>query len=148
MGVMNGLGKQGLLLTNSIVGSVIRILCAYFLIPKFGIPAYIIGMIISSFVVCVLNFITIVRSTGMVLDLRRWVLLPMGVTVILLFSGKYIYSFFDFMKLSSPFQTLLAAGAFVTIDLFLMALVGAINWRELLQLLGLKNKVTRKFKRE
>ncbi|HEY5585325.1 MAG TPA: stage V sporulation protein B [Ruminiclostridium sp.] len=148
MGVMNGLGKQGLLLINSIVGSVIRILCAYFLIPKYGIPAYIIGMIISSFVVCVLNFITIVRSTGMVLDVRRWVLLPMGVTGILLFSSKYIYSFFDFLKLNSSWQTLFAVGAFFIIDLFLMALVGAIDWRELLQLLGLKTKKTRKFKKE
>jgi stage V sporulation protein B len=147
-GVMNGLGKQGLLLTNSIVGSIIRISCVYFLIPKYGIPAYIIGMIISSFIVCVLNFITIVRSTGMVLDIRRWVLLPMAVTVILFFSSKYIYSFFNFLNLYSPVQTLLAVAVFIIIALFLMALVGVIDWREILQLLGLRNKKVRRFRRE
>lgn len=146
-GIMNGLGKQGLLLTNSIVGSSIRILCVYFLIPKYGIPAYIIGMIISSFIVCFLNLITIVRNTGMVLDLRRWVLLPMVVTAVLFFSSRYIYSFFNFLKLSSPVQTLFAVVAYIIIALFLMALVGVIDWREILQLLGLKNKIVRKFKR-
>ena len=147
-GVMNGLGKQGLLLTNSIVGSIIRISCVFFLIPKYGIPAYIIGMIISSFIVCVLNFITIVRNTGMVLDLRRWVLLPMAVTLILFFSSKYIYSFFNFLKLYSPVQTLFAVAAYIIIAIFLMALVGVIDWREILQLLGLKDKKLRKFKKE
>ena len=148
MGVMNGLGKQGLLLLNSIIGSVIRILCVYFIIPKYGIPAYIIGMIASSFIVCILNLITIVRNTGMVLDLRHWIVLPSMVTVFLLFAGKYIYSFFNILKLYSPVQTLFAVVAYIVIALFLMALVGVIDWREILQLLGLKNKMVRKFKKQ
>ncbi len=139
MGVMNGLGKQGILLTNSIIGSVIRISVVYFLIPKYGLPVYIIGIIISSFIVCILNFITIERDTGMVLDLRHWVVLPTAVTAVLFFCAKYIYSFFNFMKLYTPVQTLLAITAYIIVALFLMALVGVINWREILQLLGLKN---------
>ena len=146
-GIMNGLGKQGLLLANSIVGSSIRISCVYFLIPIYGIPAYIIGMIISSFIVCVLNFITIVRNTGMVLDIRRWVLLPLVVTGVLFFSSKYIYNFFNFLNLYSPVQTLFAVATYIIIAIFLMALVGVIDWREILQLLGLKNKKVRKFKK-
>lgn len=147
MGVMNGLGKQGLLLTNSIVGSIIRISFVYFLIPKYGLPVYIIGIVISSFIVCVLNFITIVRNTGMVLDLRHWVVLPAIITVVLFFFAKYIYAFFNFMKLYSPIQTLFAVTTYIIIALFLMALVGVINWREILQLLGLKNKKVRKLKK-
>ncbi len=147
MGVMNGLGKQGLLLTNSVIGSIIRISCVYFLIPKYGIPAYIIGMIISSLIVCILNLFTIVRNTGMVIDLRRWVVLPFAVTIILFLSRKYIYSFFNFLSLNSPVQTLFTVAAYIIIALFLMALVGVIDWREILQLLGLKNKMVRRFKR-
>jgi stage V sporulation protein B len=147
MGIMNGLGKQGLLLLNSIVGSIIRISFVYFLIPKYGLSVYIIGIIISSFVVCILNFTTIVKNTGMVLDLRHWVILPSAVTVALFFSGKYIYNFFNFMKLYTPVQTLFAIAAYIIIAVFLMALVGVINWREILQLLGLKNKKVRKFKK-
>ena len=146
-GVMNGLGKQGLLLTNSIVGSIIRISCVYFLIPEHGIPAYIIGIIISSFIVCVLNLVTVVRNTGMVLDLRHWVVLPVVVTLGLFFSSKYIYSFFNFLNLYSPVQTLFAVTAYFLVAIFLMALVGVIDWREILQLIGLKNKKVRKFKK-
>lgn len=147
-GIMNGLGKQGLLLTNSIIGSVMRIGCVYFLIPVYGIPSYIAGIIASSFIVCVLNFITIIRTTGMALDLRHWVVRPAGVLVLMLVFSRFIYSFFNFLKLPAVWQTLLAVGAYIIIAVFLMALVGAIDWRELLQLLGIRNKRIRKFKKE
>ncbi|WP_027628499.1 stage V sporulation protein B [Ruminiclostridium cellobioparum] len=146
-GIMNGLGKQGLYLINSIVGSAIRILCVYFLIPQHGIPAYILGVIISALIVCILNFITIMKCTGMALDLRHWVVRPALVTVLLFLLSNYIYSFFNFLKLPVIWQTLFAVGAYIVIALFLMALVGAIDWRELLQLLGIRNKKVRKYKK-
>lgn len=147
MGVMNGLGKQGLLLVNSIVGSAIRIIFVYFLVPKYGLAVYIIGIIIGSVVVCFLNFAVIVKSTGMAIDLRHWVVLPTIVTAILFVCAKYIYSFFNFMNLYTPIQTLFSITAYIIIALFLMALVGVIDWRELLQLLGIKNKKVRNFKK-
>lgn len=147
MGIMNGLGKQALLLTNSMIGSTIRILCVYFLIPQFGIPAYIGGLIISTLIVCILHFITIIKNTGIVIDLRHWLILPAAVTAFMVFTGKYIYSFFNVFQLSVQWQTLLAAGTYIVIAVFLMALVGVIDWREILQLLGLKNKKVRKFKK-
>ncbi|HEX2927377.1 MAG TPA: stage V sporulation protein B [Ruminiclostridium sp.] len=147
-GIMNGLGKQGLLLLNSMIGSVIRILCVYYLIPRYGIPAYIFGIIISYLIFCLLNFIIITKNTGMVLDLRKWIVLPTGVTALLVLSSKYIYSFFNFMGLPSALQTLFAISAYIVIAVFLMALVGVIDWREILQLFGVKSKKTRKFKKE
>lgn len=146
-GIMNGLGKQGLLLANSIVGSVMRILCVYFLIPIYGIPAYIVGMVVSSLIVCILNFMTIIKHTGMMLDLRRWVVLPMAVAIVLFMTNNYIYSFFNFMHLSPPVQIIFAVAAYIVIALFLMALVGVIDWREILQLMGFKNKTIKKFKK-
>lgn len=147
MGIMNGLGKQGLLLINTTVGSVIRILCVYFLVPQFGIPIYIVGVIVSSFIVCILNFTTIMKCTGMALDFRHWIIRPALVTVVMFIFSDYIYSFFNFLKLTSIWQTLFAVGAYIVIALFLMALVGVIDWRELLQLLGIKSKKIRKYKK-
>jgi len=37
LGIMNGLGKQGILLRNSIVGYVIRILFVIYFVPSYGI---------------------------------------------------------------------------------------------------------------
>lgn len=84
----------------------------------------------------------------MMIDLRRWVVLPAGVTVVLVLSSKYIYSFFNFMNLSAAWQTLFAVCAYIIIAIFLMALVGVIDWHEVLQLLGIKNKKVRNFKKE
>ncbi len=147
MGIMNGLGKQGLLLINSTIGSAIRILCVFFLIPQYGIPVYIVGVIVSSFIVCILNFMTIIRCTGMALDLRHWIVRPALVTVLLFILSDYIYSSFNFLKLSPGWQTLIAVGTYIVIALFLMALVGAIDWRELLQLLGVRSRKVRKYKK-
>jgi len=41
LGIMNGLGKQGILLRNSIVGYVIRILFVIYFVPSYGIAGYI-----------------------------------------------------------------------------------------------------------
>lgn len=147
-GIMNGLGKQGLLLVNSLIGSAIRILCVYYLIPIYGIPAYIFGIIVSYLIFCILNFAIITRNTGMLLDFRKWIVLPAGVTAILVLSSKYIYSFFNFMNLSAAWQTLFAVSAYIIIAVFLMSLVGVVDWRELLQLFGIKTKKVRKFKKE
>jgi len=40
-GILNGLGKQGISLRNSVIGYSIRIAAVYFLIPVYGIDAYI-----------------------------------------------------------------------------------------------------------
>ncbi len=147
MGIMNGLGKQGLLLINSTIGSLIRIACVFFLIPHYGIPIYILGVVVSCLIVCILDFMIIIKCTGMALDLRHWVVRPAIVTVALFVLSNYIYSFFNFLRVSEVLQTLLAVGAYIGIALFLMALVGAIDWRELFQLLGIKSRRVRKYKR-
>jgi len=55
LGIMNGLGKQGILLRNSIVGYVIRILFVIYFVPSYGIAGYIAGMVVSSICVCILD---------------------------------------------------------------------------------------------
>jgi stage V sporulation protein B len=138
MGIMNGLGKQGVLLLNSVIGATIRILCVIFLIPKFGIPSYVAGIIVSSIIVCMLNFATINKNTGIMMDLRKWIILPGIVTTFLIFTGKYIYSFFNFLKLATPLHTLFVIIIFMFAGLGLMTIVGVIDRKEVMQLVGLK----------
>ena len=140
MSTLNGLGKQGMLLTNSLIGSSIRILCVYFLMPKYGLVSYIAAMVFSNLIVCILNFSVVMRCTGMALDIRRWLVLPGIVTVFMIWSGKYIYSALNFMEISAALHTLLAVAVYILAGLGLMTVVGVIDKNEIMQIFGVKRK--------
>jgi len=140
VGVLNGLGKQGIYLKNSIIGYAIRIGFVYFCIPIYGINSYIWGVIVSSGCVCVLNLYTIVKTTGMALDIRNWIIKPGTVCIIMLLTGKYIFSFFNMFVSSTRLNTLTAVFGSFTVALMLMFVVGALDIGELRKLLGLKKR--------
>lgn len=57
--VLNGVGKQNIVLKNSILHIIITIICSYFLIPipSISIYGYVIGFCISAVLVCLWNII-------------------------------------------------------------------------------------------
>lgn len=138
MGVLNGLGKQGALLRNTVIGSAIRIGSVYFLIPAYGIRSYIGGLAVSFLITAVLNLATINRLTGLVMDIRNWLVKPGIVCAIMVFCGKYILSFFDMTVKSGSLKLLLTLSVNVTAALLLMVMVGVLDRNEVLKLAGLK----------
>lgn len=138
LGILNGLGKQGVSLKNSIIGSGIRIAFVYFLIPVYGIQGYVWGIIVSTACVCILNLLTVVKTTGMNVDLRNWVIKPGGVGLVMFFISKYIYSFIDIFISGSTLTTVFSILSNVIIALILMVLAGALQKDELLRLIGVK----------
>lgn len=138
MGVMNGLGRQGALLRNTVIGSVIRIAFVYFLIPVYGIRSYIWGLAVSFLITAVLNMATINRLTGLVMDIRNWLVKPGIVCAIMVFCGKYILSFFDMTVQSGSLKLLLTLSVNVTGALLLMVMAGVLDRDEVLKLAGLK----------
>jgi stage V sporulation protein B len=144
LGVLNGLGKQGISLRNSLIGSVIRINFVYFVMPTYGITGYIWGIIGSSALVCVLNLSTVVKTTGMPIHLRNWIVKPGGVGLVMFLIGRYIYSFFGIFRLGNTWTIMITITANVVIALFLMTLVGVLQKEELLKMTGLYKVVGRK----
>jgi len=61
--VLNGVGKQHIVLKNSILHIIISVACSYFLIPipSIGIYGYIIGFCASAVLVCLWNLIDLKR---------------------------------------------------------------------------------------
>jgi stage V sporulation protein B len=140
IGVLNGLGKQGIYLRNSIIGYTIRIGFVYFLVPVYGINSYIWGVIVSSACVCILNLYTVVKTTGMALDIRNWIIKPGFVCVIMLLTGKYIFSFFSIFTSTARLNTVTAVFGNFIIALMLMFVVGALNIDELRKMLNFKKR--------
>ncbi len=138
MGVLNGLGRQGILLRNTIIGSILRIAAVCFLIPAFGIKSYILGFTISLIVAECLNLITINKITGLVFDLREWLLKPGLIGLVMVLVGRFIYSFFYIFRLGSAVMTLLTLAINLFIAVFLMILTGVLSVDEITKIVGLK----------
>lgn len=138
MGVLNGLGRQGALLRNTVIGSAIRIGFVLFMLPVYGIKSYIWGLVVSFLTAATLNLLTINRLTGLVMDIRNWALKPGIVCLIMIFTGKYILSFFDMIVDSGIMKLLLTLTVNVTAALLLMVMAGVLDRDEVLKLAGLK----------
>lgn len=138
-GVLNGLGKQGILLRNTIIGSVLRIAVVCVLIPMFGIRIYILGMTASLILTECLNLAAINRATGLVYDLRGWILKPGLAGFISIFCARFVYHFFEIFRLGRILTTLLTLGANAMITACLMIIIGVISLSEIKILIGLKN---------
>lgn len=138
MGVLNGLGKQGILLRNTVIGSVIRIGFVYFLIPVYGIKSYVWGLITSFVIMALINLMDINRMTGLLFDVRNWVLRPCIVGMIMIATGRYIYEFFGIFAASGSLLTLLTLAANIFSAFFLMVFTGVLKKDEVLNLLPVK----------
>ena len=92
-GVLNGLGKQGALLLDTVVGSLLRIAVVYFLVPAHGIQIYIKGMAVSFAVTSLLNMLVVNKTTGLLFNLREWLLKPGLAALAIVLASKYIYCF-------------------------------------------------------
>ncbi len=140
LGILNGLGKQGVSLVNSLTGYIIRIGFVYFCIPLYGISGYVSGIIISSALICILNLYTVIKTTGIMLDFRNWILKPGLVGALMVFSAKYIYSFFTVINTGPTLTMVLTIAGYVGIAVGIMTGVGVLEKGELSKLLAIKNR--------
>jgi stage V sporulation protein B len=142
MGVLNGLGKQGVLLRNTVIGSTIRIGFVYFLIPVYGIRSYVWGLVTSFLITACINLLDINRITGLLLDIRNWVLKPGIVGVIMIITGRYIYDFFGIFTKNSNIVILFTLATNVFTGFFLMVVTGVLKKDEVLALMSIKKHRT------
>ncbi|HOJ12583.1 MAG TPA: stage V sporulation protein B [Clostridiales bacterium] len=137
-GILNGLGKQGISLRNSVIGYIIRIGFVYFLLPVYGIRSYITAIFISSLLICALNLSTVIKATGMYIDIRNWILKPGAVGIFMLLVGKYIYSFFSIFIEHETLITVFSVAGNIIIGLLLMVTIGILEKEQILKMIGLK----------
>lgn len=138
LGTLNGLGKQGVSLRNAIIGNAIRIGFVYFCIPVYGLTGYVWGIIISSACVCVLNLYTVIKTTGMAVDLRNWIVKPGLVCIAMILISKYVYSFFSIFSWGEAFTMALTILGNVFVGTGLMFVAGVLHKEEVIKLLKVK----------
>lgn len=134
LGILNGFEKQKEALRSSVVSDLIRIGFIYFAVPQIGIKGYVWGIIVSSIIVCVLNLRVIVKTTGMNIDIRDWILKPGIACGILLLMSDYIKKAVYLLNLSEKISTIVMITVSVTLAVLAMSIMGVFNIKELLKI--------------
>ncbi len=79
---LNGMGKTSTTCIQNIVGIIIRLACLILFVPKYGIPAYLIGILISQIFVCISHYISISRALHIKSDVYDWIVKPLAIGII------------------------------------------------------------------
>lgn len=89
-GILQGLGKTGITLCNSIAGAICNIALVYILtgLPPYGIKGTAIAMNIGWMVIATLNLVAVAYLTGISLTPRDFLVVPLMGSVIM---GAFIY---------------------------------------------------------
>jgi stage V sporulation protein B len=135
-GVMNGLGKQGVLLRNTVIGSILRIGAIYFLMPAYGVNSYAWCLSGSFALISLIDLLAINKITGLVIDFRNWFVKPGVIVAAMVLIGKYIYYFFDIFQLGDNVTILITLPTYMLISFILMVLFGVLKFSDLSDMFG------------
>lgn len=76
-GILNGLGLQDAVFLNGLVSDVLRILILLFLVPRFGLAAFIAGLMGSTVLVCILDIRVVLKHIVFHFNMAGIILRPL-----------------------------------------------------------------------
>ena len=76
-GILNGLGHQMYMFKENLISSVINIACIFFLVPMYGLPAFIGGWFVSLIYVTVSSLLKIRKSAEIHIPVMNWFIKPL-----------------------------------------------------------------------
>ena len=122
-GVLHGLGKQILTTINYLIGMTIHLICIYFLvsIPQIGVKGFIIGFILSSFIMFFLNFTALRRFVNIKIQIINHVTKPIlsSIFMIIVIALGNKYS----IQLGLPTQIGIITSTFVGGFVYLLCII-------------------------
>ncbi len=85
-GILHGMGKQIITTLYYFLGMIIQLFCTYYLVPnpKFGLNGFIIGFLLSAFLVCMLHLISLNFYIPLKVNLRNSVIKPFAASIVMI----------------------------------------------------------------
>ena len=75
-GVLNGLGEQIFIFRNSLLASLINIAFTFFLVPHYGVWAFLVGWLVGLVIITVFDIVRIRKVTDVAPQMLRWFAKP------------------------------------------------------------------------
>lgn len=121
--VLNGLGKAHITFLNTVVSLGIRILFLCFLVPRMGLYAYLLGLLVSQICIALLDYFSLKRLIPLGFDAVAWIAKP---TATLFLCGFLLKKIFLFLQEKNSFNhgmLLLALSAVLGLSYLLLLYV-------------------------
>ncbi len=113
VGILNAIGEQVASMKYKIIDSITRLILIWFLVPKGGVNAFLIIMIISNLFTSLLNLYHLLKVTCLPLDLNKWIIKP--TISILLSSCVSIFFKNQLSKLFPNWLTIFSLGLIIMV---------------------------------
>lgn len=122
--VLHGLGKTKAAFIHNVIGTVIRLLFLWFLVPQIGIIGYLWGLLISNLVVTALHGIYVAKYVDFYFSAFQNIIKPTAWLLLSITVGKLITYILSFSSYSGKpfdiFSTVLSGGTICSIFIFFM----------------------------
>ena len=121
-GILNGLGKQTRGAIHFMIGSVIQLLCTYFLLanPNVRIWGLLIGFFLSTLVVSTANMATVLKTARMSVRFLEWIIKPGFAALLMGLTSIAIYRLLT--DIGAPILLNLVISALLGFSLFILSL--------------------------
>ena len=139
-GILNGLGKQVFIFKVSLLTSLINILFIYFLVPKRGIDAFMIGWFVSLALSCTLDINKIRESVQIELDLMNWVGKPILAAAASGLSVKWLNKAYITPLIGAKPGLVVSVSLMALIFCIFIMLCGVINVNDITRIVLRSNK--------
>ncbi|QEK11907.1 stage V sporulation protein B [Crassaminicella thermophila] len=132
-GILHGMGKQVITAVHHLIGMTIQILCTYFLVakPSFGEKGYILGFIVSIFIICILNVRSLNHYIKLNIQFVDNILKPIIATIVMLLFVINIYKLCMHFNLSSIISIFCSISIGSLSYMFIIILSGSISFKTL-----------------
>lgn len=131
LGILNGLSKEHSMLINTFTGSILRVVVIWFLIPIWGVNAYIYAVIAGSVITIVLNFRTITKITGISIDIGEWVVRPLSAALLGSLSASVLVRMDVLAGLPQRLSLLFSVCITITVIVLVFFIMGIIKKEDL-----------------
>jgi len=130
-GILNGLGKQAFLFRNSLLSSAVTIAFVYFLVPHYGIQAFLWGWFAGLIGVSAVSLREIKRETDLSIPWLDWLGKPLLAAAAAALVSECIVNRVLFSLFGGLFALVASTGLIVGLYLVLIMLLGCLRWAEI-----------------
>jgi len=116
-GILNGLGKQMVLLFITVSECLIRIFICLFAVPKIGASAIILTVYTGSIFSFGIKLLCVLIKTGLLFKAFEWIFLPFSISVFSSFLSGIIYRTNLFINVSLPVKIIITASIYIFLSL-------------------------------
>ena len=137
-GVLNGLGEQIFIFRNSLLASLINIAFTYFLVPVYGVTAFLAGWFVGLIVITFFDIKRIKKVTDVSPQILRWFAKPALAAVASGLVVNLLHNRFVVVQFGRLWGSILSLGLLMGLYGAIVVLLGTISIKDIKQMLNMK----------